>query len=46
MNRHRAPVCGQAGPVGARLVKALQHASSAQERGHPEGQGPQVEGRS
>lgn len=42
----RAPVCGLAGPVGAALVEALQEASSAQEGGHPESQGPQVKGRS
>lgn len=43
MKRHRAPVSGLAGPVGA-LLKALEDPSSAQERGHPEGQGPEVEG--
>ena len=42
--RHRAPVRGLAGPAGALRGEALQDPSSAQEGGHPESQGPEVEG--
>lgn len=44
MKRQRAPVSGLAGPVGALLARAPKDPSSAQEGGHPESQGPEVEG--